>query len=233
MTFKSKGRLAGVVYFLLVLTGIFNLMYVPGQLISFQDPAFTLKQITSNELLFRSGITVGIVSYVIYFILPLILFDIFKHVDRHSAVLMAGLAIVSVPVAIFNMVNQVNVLSLLSDASYLQSLSLEQIQTQVMLLLRSYYNGIAVVQIFWGLWLFPFGYLVVKSGYIPKILGVFLMLGCLGYLIKFFCYFLMPDLSVPGFVSIPASIGEIGTCLWLLIMGVKKPAVANSYTNHA
>ena len=138
MTFKSKGRLAGVVYFLLVLTGIFNLMYVPGQLISFQDPAFTLKQITSNELLFRSGITVGIVSYVIYLILPLILFDIFKHVDRHSAVLMAGLAIVSVPVAIFNMVDQVNVLSLLSDASYLQSLSLEQIQTQVMLLLQWY-----------------------------------------------------------------------------------------------
>jgi hypothetical protein len=71
------------------------------------------------------------------------------------------------------------------------------------------------------LWLFPFGYLVFKSRYIPRFLGVCLMLGCIGYLIKFFGFMLFPDVEIPGFVGKPSAIGEIGSCLWLLIMGVK------------
>ena len=90
-----------------------------------------------------------------------------------------------------------------------------------MLSLKSYNNGIAVVQIFWGLWLLPFGYLAFKSGYVPRILGVCLMLGCFGYLTVFLTNMLFPEITIPSVVSKPASIGEIGTCLWVLILGNK------------
>ena len=221
MNLNTKGRLAGMLYLLLVITGIFNLKYVPTELIVWTDAAVTLNNISSSEFLYRSSIVAGILSYVVYLLLPLVLFDIFKDVNRRLALLMVAFAVISVPISLFNMVDKVNVLTLLSDANFLSTLSTEQIQTQIMLLLKSYNNGISVVLIFWGLWLFPFGYLIFKSGYIPKILGVLLMLGCFGYLTLFLQRFLFPDVELPGFVSMPASLGELGTCLWLLIFGVK------------
>ena len=222
MNLTAKSRLAGMIYLMLVLTGIFNLMYVPSKLIVWTDAAATVANISQFQLLYRAGVAAGVLSYVFYLLLPLVLFDIFKDVNRRYAVTMAALAIVSVPVSLFNMVDKVNVLTLLGNASYLTALTAEQLQAQVMLLLHSYNNGLAVVQIFWGLWLFPLGYLIVKSGYLPKVLGVLLMIGCLGYLTLFFGRLLFPEVSIPSFVSKPASIGEIGTCLWLLIMGIKQ-----------
>lgn len=232
MTFQNRGRLAGFVYFLLVLTGIFNLVYVPTQIINWSDAAQTVANIKSSELLFRAGIVTGIFSYVLYLILPLLLFDIFKNIDRRMAVLMVTLACASVPISIFNIVDKVNILTLLGDDPYLKTLTPEQIQTQVMLLLDSYNNGIAVVKIFWGLWLFPFGYLIFKSGYAPKVLGIFLMLGCFGYVFIFATRLMCPDTIIPSLISKPATIGEIGTCLWLLIMGVKAQTdKAENHTN--
>ena len=222
MTKNSTARLAGFVYLLLVLTGIFSLLYVPSQLIVWGDAATTVNNIISSEFLFRSGIVVGVLCYVFYLILPFILFELFKEVNKTCALMMVVLAAFSVPISIFNLVDKLNVLSLLSGAQFLDVLNMEQLQAQVMLLLKSYNNGIAVVQIFWGLWLFPFGYLAFKSGYVPKVLGIALMLGCFSYLVDFFANILYPDVKVPGFVGWPSAFGEIGTCLWLLIMGVKE-----------
>ena len=120
------------------------------------------------------------------------------------------------------MVNKIDVLTLLSGIELLDGIELKQIQTQVMLLLKSYNNGILAVQIFWGLWLFPFGYLVFRSGFLPKIFGVLLMVGCVGYIVRFFGTLLFPDVVISGFVSKPGAFGEIGICLWLLIMGIKE-----------
>ena len=218
-------RLAGLAYLILVVTGIFNLVYVPSQLIVWGDAAITANNILNSEFLFRLGIVAGIISYISFLILPVILYKLFESVDRTYAVLMVVLAVVSVPISIFNMTNKVDILTLLSGAQYLDTFEIEQIHTRVMLLLKSYYNGISVVQIFWGLWLFPFGYLVFKSGYLPKIFGILLMMGCFSYLIKFFGHFLFPSFDIPSFVSIPGSLGEIGICLWLLVMGVKDKQV--------
>jgi len=225
MTKKNTARTAGFVYLMVVLTGIFNLLYVPTQLIVFSDAATTVSNIMSNEFLFRAGIAAGVLCYVFFLILPFILFDLFKEVNRNVAVIMVILAATSVPISLFNMVTKLDVLTLLSGAQYLEALSMEQIQAQVMLLLHSYNNGIRVVQIFWGLWLFPFGYLAFKSGYIPKILGISLMLGCFGYLTFFFARIVFPEVTIPRFIGWPASFGEIGTCLWLLIMGIKHKTI--------
>ncbi len=225
MTKNSTARLAGFIYLLLVMSGIFYLLYVPSQYIVSGDPASTVNNIMGSKFLFRSGIAVGVLSNIFFLILPFVLFNLFKEVNRNVAVLMVILSAVSVPFSLFNMVDKVNVLTLLSGAQYLDALSMEQIQVQAILLLKSYGNGVQLIQIFWGLWLFPFGYLAFKSGYIPKVLGISLMLGCIGYLIKFFGFILYPSIDLPSFIGWPSSFGEIGTCLWLLIMGIKDKTV--------
>ena len=225
MTKNQYARLAGVTYLIVVLTGILSLAYIPSQLIVWKDAATTVNNIVASEFLFRIGIVAGVFCYIGFLILPLLLYKLFESVDKKSAQMMVVLAVISVPISIFNLINKVDVLTLLSGAQYLNTLEIAQLNTQVMLLLKSYNNGLLVVQIFWGLWLFPFGYLVYKSRYIPRIFGVLLMLGCLGYVVAFVCGLLFPDFDVPSFVSLPASIGEIGTCLWLLIMGANKDVI--------
>jgi len=221
MTKNNTARLAGFVYLLVVVTGIFNLVYVPSQLIVWSDAAATVSNIKSNEFLFRAGIAAGVLCYIFFLILPFILYDLFKSINKVCAVLMVVFAVISVPLSLFNMIDKFNVLTLLSGAQYLDVFTIEQLNAQVMLMLKSYNKGIMIIQIFWGLWLFPFGYLVVKSGYVPKFFGVLLMLGCVSYLIKFFGVILFPSVDIPSYIGRPGSLGEIGICLWLLIMGVK------------
>jgi len=222
---KENARLAGLIYLVVVLTGIFSLGYVPSQLIVWDDAATTYNNILASEFLFRLGIVSGILCYLSFLVLHFILYELFKPVNRIYAVLMVVLAVVSVPISLFNMINKVDILTLISGAQYLNTFEAEQLHTHVMLLLKSYNNGILVVQVFWGLWLFPFGYLVFKSGYLPRIFGILLMLGCFSYLVRFSGSMFFPNFDMPSFVGLPASLAEIGTCLWLLIMGVKdKPA---------
>jgi Domain of unknown function (DUF4386) len=135
------------------------------------------------------------------------------------------LAIMCVPIYFLNMQNQFTVLSLLNNKNIDFGFSTQHIQSEILLLLKQHDNGMEVIHIFSGLWLFPFGYLVFKSGILPKFLGILLMLGCLGYIINFLGSTLSPDyskLGISSYLSLPATIGEIGTCLWLLIMGAKE-----------
>lgn len=226
MTSDHKiARFAGLLYLILVISGIVNLIYIPSQLIDLADATTTLDNITNSTLLFKCGIVSGIITFITFTFLPLVLYKLLYKVDKNYAALMVILALVSVPISFVNMLNKFSVLTLISERSYLQYLDVTEIQTQVMLHLNYYNNGLQISQIFWGLWLLPFGYLVYKSGFLPKILGIFLMLGCFGYLIEFFAYFLLPIYHgsiVQTIVGIPSAIGEIGTCFWLLIMGTNK-----------
>ena len=221
---KKKARIAGSLYLGVVLTGIFSLAYVPSKLIDWNNPAITLEQIRSNEWLFRLSIVSGLMCYVFFLFLPLALFRLLKQVNRQYALIMVLLAVVSVPISMLNMWNKFAVLTLIDSSITTQQLTIDSLQTQVMFYLNQYENGNLIAQIFWGLWLFPFGYLVFKSGFLPKILGILLMMGCFSYLVNFFGSILVQDygkLGIGGYISIPASLGEIGTCLWLLIIGAK------------
>lgn len=221
---KKIARLAGLFYLIVVITGIFSLAYVPSKLIIWDNAALTVANIKNNEMLFRLSILSGLICYVAFLVLPLLLFRLLKSVDATYAKLMVVLAVISVPISFVNLLHKLAVLSLISGANYLTIFTDVQLHTQVMLSLNQYDNGILIVQIFWGLWLFPFGYLVYKSGILPKFLGIFLMIGCFSYLINFIGFFLFPnyaELGISSYVRLPASIGEIGTCLWLLIMGAK------------
>ena len=221
---KKIARIAGLLYLIVVLSGIFNLMYVPSKLIVWNDASATFKNITASETLFRLAILSGLICYTFFLLLPLFLYKLLKPVNKTYALLMVILAVVSVPISFVNMLNNFSVLTLVSNADYLKVFDVDKLQAQVLVYLHLYNNGNQIASIFWGLWLLPFGYLVFKSGFIPKLLGLLLMVGCFGYLIDFIGSFLFHNydgLGISTYITLPGSIGEIGTCLWLLIMGTK------------
>jgi len=200
-------------------------MYVPNQL-EVDDAATTVANIMANETLFRFGIYVGLIGYGIFLILPLVLSKLLSPVSKIPAVLMVTFAVVSVPISYVNMLNEFAVLTLIGKANYLTAFTAEELRAQISLHLRYYDNGNLMASIFWGLWLLPFGYLVFRSGVLPKVIGLMLMFGCFGYLINFTGRFLFYDQyhgsTLASFITIPGSLGEIGICLWLLIVGVKE-----------
>ncbi|WP_411028820.1 DUF4386 domain-containing protein [Spongiimicrobium sp. 3-5] len=221
---NKTARLAGLLYLILVISGIINLMYIPSQLIVWESPSETLENIINSELLFRLGIISGIVTFLAFLLLPLALYKLLHEVNKTSAALMVLFAITSVPISFVNILHKFSILTLISKPNYLKDVDISEIQQQTMFYLDLYNNGVEISQIFWGLWLLPFGYLVYKSGFLPKIFGMLLMAGCFGYLITFFGDFLYPDFHKTTFstiVGLPASIGEIGICLWLLIAGAR------------
>jgi len=221
---KKTARIAGLLYLIVVLTGLFSLAYVPKTLITWNDSAATFNKIATSEFLFRAGIYSSVICYTAFLFLPIVLYKLLKPVNEFYAKLMTILAIVSVPISFVNLQHKFSILSLISNDEYLKIYSLEQLQSKLMFYLHQYNNGISLVSVFWGLWLLPFGYLVYKSGFLPKFLGILLMLGYLGYLINFTGNMLIKnytELGISKIVSLPASLGEIGTCLWLLIVGVK------------
>jgi len=231
---KKTARIAGALYLIVVLTGIFHLLYVPSQLSGAGDPSVTISNIIAHETLFRLSILAGILCYTAFLLLPLPLYKLLSPTDKTHAVMMVALAAVSVPISLVNMLNKFAVLTLIK-ANYLTGLEPGALQAQISLHLEYYRNGNEVASIFWGLWLFPFGYLVFKSGFLPRVLGIFLMVGCVGYIIDFIGSFLFSTYNetiIPTLLTIPGSIGEIGICLWLLIVGIKnKPAPWQTQTS--
>jgi hypothetical protein len=231
MTNKQLARLAGLIYLVVVATGMFSLAYVPSKLLVWENPAETFQRITANVGLFRLGIVSSVLCYTSFLFLPLVLYKLLQSVDKTYAQWMVVLAVVSVPISFVNLLNKFAALSLVTGAEYLQVMPVEQLQVQMMFYLDLYNSGVLMVSVFWGLWLFPFGYLVYRSGFLPKTLGILLMAGCVGYLINFLGNTLSPAYAAAGvssMVRLPATLGEIGTCLWLLVMGVKEKGIAGA-----
>lgn len=229
MTTTPKiARLAGFFYLIVIITGFFSLMYVPSKLIIWENPALTFQNISSSAQLFRLSIAGSIICYITFTLLPLTLYQLLKDVNGNYAKLMVILALISIPISFINLQNKFSVLTIIEETDYLKVFDVKQLQSQIMFLLSNYNKGLLIAQVFWGLWLFPFGYLVYKSGFLPKVLGIFLMLGCFGYLINVFGRIAVPHFSdylISGYITLPATIGEIGTCLWLLLVGIRNKKI--------
>jgi hypothetical protein len=220
---KKTARIAGLLYLGVVLTGIFSLAYVPTKLIIWDNPTLIYNNLKEFDSLFRLGIVGGLLCYLFFFFLVIQLYKLFKSVNEDYAKLMFLLAILSVPIYYLNAQNQFKVLSLINENNF--GLSLEQTKSQIMLHLDQYNNGMRIVHIFSGLWLMPFGLLVYKSGFLPKFFGVLLIMGCFGYLINLLGNTLLldyPNLGISKYISMPATFGEIGICLWLVVLGANE-----------
>jgi hypothetical protein len=198
--------------------GIFGIMYVSNTLIIPGDATTTANNILASESLFRLGIVSALITQLIQIFVVLVLYKLLKPVNKKLAVLMVIFILVGVPIAMLSELSRFAALLLLSGADYLAAFTADQLHAQVMHFLDIREHGISIAGIFWGLWLFPMGYLVFKSGYIPRILGILLMIGCFGYLIESVILFLFPSIDVT--ISLYTFWGEVLFPLWLLIKGV-------------
>ena len=190
---RRDGRIAGVLYLVVVLTGMFCLAYVPSKL------GGTLAEASAHADLFRTGIAAFMLMQVAFLLLPLALYRVLADVNLHAACLMVALAAVSVPIGLVALTHRMEALSLLQDAG-------ANADAAFALCLQRYGYGLRIASLFWGLWLLPFGWLVLRSGRLPRVLG------------------LLPDLAdsaLIGYVRLPAAFGEIGSCLWLLVFGAR------------
>lgn len=218
-------RLAGLCYLGVVLTGIFSLMYVPTQLFDWENPTATLAQIRAGELLFRAGIVASLMCYLFFALLPMILYRLLSPVHTLAAQIMVLLASLSIPIAVVSTHYEIQILKYLTEPAYLATWTSEQVAAMVLQALSSFGSGLNTADIFWSSWLFPFGYLVFRSTYFPKWLGILLMVGSGGYFVHTLSKILIPGFAETTIASVlrsSASIAEIGTCLWLLIVGVRQ-----------
>jgi len=210
-------RIAGLLYippWILSLVAIFlrQDMIVPG------DAAATASNIAASRSVFTLSILMDLIVQVTFIFLVLILYKLLKPVNKNQAVLMVVLFLVGVPIAMLNAVNHFAASLLSSGADYLVGFTAEQLQALVPFFLELNEYGIYIAYIFWGLWLFPLGYLVFKSGFLPKILGIYLMISCFGYLIDFVTFYFFPNFGVS--INMFTGWAELFLCLWLLIKGV-------------
>jgi len=218
------GRFTGLVYLVVVVTGIVSLAYVPSRLIVRGDGAATVARIVESEPLFRIGIAAGFVCYLAFLLLPLAFHRMLSATDRQAALLMVVFAVASVPISLYNLTHKLEVLRLVEAAAGVGLPASADLAAAVLRALSRYSDGVLVAKLFWGLWLAPLGYLVWRSRRVPRVLGALLVLGCAGYLVDVFATVLAPGYpssALAGWVTRPAALGEIGTCAWLLIFGAK------------
>jgi hypothetical protein len=155
--------------------------------------------------------------------LVLALYRLFKAVNEaHAKQLVILGALVSVPIVFVNVLNEIAALVLVSGANYLSVFEKPQLDALAYLFLRVHGQGITVASIFWGLWLFPFGMLVIRSGFIPRVLGVLLMIAGVAYLVSSFATLILPRYApLVSQAALPLEVAELPIIFWLLIWGAK------------
>jgi hypothetical protein len=222
---KKRARVAGILYFLGGITAPFSLIYVPTKLIVTGDATATADRIRASGNLLRLGIASELISSIIFIFVVLALYRLLKGVNETHAVAMVTLFLVSVPISLVNVLNEVAALVLVSGASFLSVFDKGQLDALAYLFLRLHSQGIFVAAIFWGLWLFPFGLLVIRSGFIPRVLGVLLMIAGFAYPISSLTSLLLPQYArVVNQFAMILEFGELPVIFWLLIWGAKAQA---------
>ncbi len=225
---KKTAHLTGALYFLLAIFGIYNLEYLPSLIVVPGDAAATYQNILSHEFLFRLGIASSIITNILYTILALMFYKLFKNVDKDWAVLLVIFVLVQVPISFILETFDITRLLLLKG-EVLKSIDAQKTQEYATILRRLSGNGMRLVEIFWGLWLVPMGILSYRSRFIPRIVGVLVLLSAFAYTIESILFILFPDTAgaLSNFIF-PLFFGELSIIFWLLIKGVKKSyAVGN------
>jgi hypothetical protein len=217
----KTARVAGSFYLAFI---AFTLLaeLVRSRLIVFGDAAATANNIMGSEWLFRAGFVSELVSAVFFLLAAWALYSLLKPVNNNLALLFVLLNLCGVAVESLNMLNQFAALQLLSGAEYLNVFQTGQLQALAMSYLYSYTDGFMIAQIFYSAWLLPLGYLVYKSGLLPRILGILLIIDFFGVLIWFIQFFLFPGYALITYPGLAVSfVAEFSLAVWLLIKGVK------------
>lgn len=225
---RRTARAAGLWYLLLAVFAPVGVLIVPAKLIVPGNASASLSNIAGSEFLFRFGIVANVVCQVAFVFLVLALYRLFEDVDLKLARLMVALVLVSVPIAFVNLLNPLAVLVLLQGGtSFARALPPGQVGALAMLFLSLQSHGVALVEVFWGLWLLPLGLLVFKSRFIPRTIGVLLVIACAMYVAHSLAWLLFPGIaaSVNSVAAFFEAGGELSMVLYLLIKGTSEPRV--------
>lgn len=219
---KKSGHIAGAIYLSMVLAGPPTLMVIPGKLIVRGDAAATANNFLAHATLTRWWIVGDLSMAVIFICLGLALYHLLSRVSRIWALLMVAFVLVSATIAFVNALNAIAAVNLFRGGEFLSVIDKPQRDALGMLFVRLHSQSDFINEIFWGVWLFPFGLLVVRSGFLPRWIGIWLIIECFAWLILSPIALFWPDYYGMAFrYSTPIMFAEIAIMLWLLIKGAK------------
>jgi hypothetical protein len=222
---QGTARRAGLIYLLLCAIGPINAIYIPSTFVVAGDPAATAQNILANELVYRLGALAGLASNIVFLALVLMLYQLLRDVHRGQARLMIALVGVSVAIEIGSLAHQLAPLIFLKPRDYLSVFSIEQLHALALCFFRLSRFGVNLATVFWGLWLLPFGYLTIRSGFFPKWLGWLLIVGGVTYATLGITFLVFPaygpvisNFAIPFYAA-----GELCMIFWLLFMKLRSP----------
>lgn len=228
---QKTARIAGGLYLLSAATAGVPLIYVPSTLIVSGNAAETANKILASEMSFRACIISELIGAIIFIFMVRVLYRLLSGVNKTHASLMVVLVLISVPITFLNVLNEIAALTLLHGDEFLSVFDKPQRDALAMLFLGLHGDGANLANIFWGLWLFPFGVLVMRSGFLPRILGVLLILNCFALVAVSLTALLLPAyLDVVNRSAIIPELGELWMMAWLLIKGVRAPQASGYST---
>jgi hypothetical protein len=229
-TNKKNARIAGLLYLIYIVFQVFADVFGRSKIIVLGDASTTARNIMASAWQFRIGFLVDLVAGVLFLLTAWALYVLLKPVNKPLALMFLLLNLGGVAVWCVSDLFLIASQLLLNGADYLKVFQADQLQALAMLSLYTYKYGFSgIAQIFFGAWLFPLGYLIFKSGFLPRFLGVILMVHCVVWLMSALQFFLFPGFIGMPFVGITylsypiGFISEFGLALWLLIMGAKDP----------
>lgn len=220
---KATARRAGALYFLFLILGLVDMFGFSGFIVP-GDATATARNIIAAEPTYRIGILTDFVTLILFIFLVVSLYNLLKGIDNWHAMLMVLLVSVGVTIGLVNILNKIAPLVLLSGASYSSVFTKPQLDSLALTFLNLNSNGNTIDQAFWGLWLFPFGILVIKSSFFPRVLGILLVIAGFAYLAMSVTSIVLPAYEqVVSRAMTPLGLGEFPIIFWLLIKGAKAP----------
>lgn len=228
ISMHKVARIAGAGYLIIIIAGIFAELFVRSKLIVPGDASATAHNIMASGGLFRIGFVSDIIMLIFDVVVALALYILLKPVSKSLALLAAFFRLMHSAVYGVTLLNLFFVLLLLSGAGYLGVFQADQLHALAMLFLNAHNIGYLIGLVFFGIHCFILGYLIFRSGYFPKILGILMMIASFGYLTDSFAQFLLSNYKDYAaifllIVAVPAVVAELSLCLWLLIKGVSIP----------
>jgi hypothetical protein len=221
-TFRTQARLAGALYTAVLVTAPLGLVYVPNKLIVSGDAAATAANVRETPDLLRAGVGSELFHQALEVWLVIALFRLFAPIDRNLARQLAILGLLPIPIAFINTLTELAALALQSGTSYLTAFSAGQLDALTALCLRLHGLGLQVAGVFWGLWLLPFGMLIIRCKFIPAVLGYLTWAAGIGYVLNSVLVLVLPGFLHPaGDIADFMTLGELPIILWLLVIGAR------------
>jgi hypothetical protein len=218
----KAARIAGGIYLSMVLFAPFAMLYVPGKLVVRDNATATAENILAHETMFRLSIFGDLIGHVIFIGLGVALYRLLSGVNKTWALLMVAFVVVSAAVGFVDALNNIAGLIFFRGAEFLSVFDQAQRNSLGMVFIKLHAQGLFIDEIFWGVWLFPFGWLVYRSGFLPRFIGIWLIIACFSYVALSAIAMFSPAYYGAAFKWLqPAFFAELAIMVWLLIKGAK------------